>query len=287
MSAQETILVGVDGSSNAREAVRWAAVEADRRHAVLHVVHAYDEVWGTVPDRPEVGAVEAMHDEAEVMITDARLTAARTAPLVRVNTDAVIGDPVTVLLEAASAADLVVLGCRGRGGLASLLLGSTSRRVAAYAPCPVAVVRGRTMALQGPVVVGADGSRSGSFALRAAFEEAVERHTWLLAVRAYQMPLMVYSPAMPALTVTPQEWEATEREALETLLTPWREKFPSVRVTTSVPRGSAGRVLVDASRTAQLVVVGSRGLGSFVGTVLGSVSTHLLHHAHCPVMVAR
>jgi nucleotide-binding universal stress UspA family protein len=287
MTAHETVLVGTDGSASAQAAVRWAAVEADRRDATLHIVHAYDETWVAVPDLPQVGVVETAHNRAEEIVIDARMAAKTTAPSVTVHADATRGDPVITLLEAAATADLVVVGNRGRGGFTSLMLGSTSQRVATHAPCPTVVVRGRTMAIEGPVVVGADGSAGGAHALQMAFEAAAARRTSVVAVRAYQLPSVVLTPALPSVIVTPDECETAERESLATLLVPWRDKFPTVRVETLVSCGDAARVLVGASHTAQLIVVGSRGLGAFVGTVLGSVGGQLLHHADCPVLIAR
>ena len=287
MAIHETILVGTDGSASATAAVRWAAVEADRRGAALRIVHAFDESWATVPARPGLGLVETAHDGAAVMTTDARLTANATAPGVSVRADTVVGDAPTALLAAAVSADLVVLGNRGRGGFTSLVLGSTSLRVAAHAPCPVAVVRGRTMALDGPVVVGSDGSHGGESTLRTGFEAAAARHTGLLVVRAFQLPALPATPGMPVVAASERECETGERNAVAALLAPWRDKFPTVRVDTLVSCGDAGRVLVGTSHTAQLLVVGSRGLGTFVGTVLGSVTTQLLHHADCPVLIAR
>lgn len=287
MSALDTVLVGTDGSENARAAVRWAAVEADRRGAALRVVHAYDELWATVPDRPDLGIVEVAHAGAETVAADARLAVAAVAPAVDVRADAVAGDPAAVLLEAAATAGLVVLGSRGRGSLTGLMLGSTSRYVATHAPCPAAVVRGRTWAVHGPVVVGTGGLESDSRVLRVAFEEAADRHADLLAVRAFRMPTMAYTPGMPAVVTTAAECADSERAALAEQLAPWRAKFPAVRVDTSVPEGDAAHLLVTASRTAQLVVVGDRGWSALVRTVLGSVATELLHHANCPVLIAR
>jgi len=78
--------------------------------------------------------------------------------------------------------------------------------------------------------------------------------------------------------------EATTHE-LEAALAPWREKYPRLPVKGLVGRGSAAKVLVDVSGSAALVVVGSRGHGGLVGTLLGSVGLQLLHHAECPVMI--
>ncbi len=84
-----------------------------------------------------------------------------------------------------------------------------------------------------------------------------------------------------------QEREDVERRALDDELVPWRDKYPHVPVEALISRHNAARVLVGVSHTAQLVVVGHRGYGTLAGTMLGSVSLQLLHHADCPVLIAR
>jgi nucleotide-binding universal stress UspA family protein len=76
-------------------------------------------------------------------------------------------------------------------------------------------------------------------------------------------------------------------EDLHSALAPWREKYPTVAVQTVVEPGSPAKHLVELSADAALLVVGSRGRGAFVGTLLGSVGQQLLHHADCPVMIVR
>jgi nucleotide-binding universal stress UspA family protein len=80
--------------------------------------------------------------------------------------------------------------------------------------------------------------------------------------------------------------EAEQRAALHAALTGWSGKYPAVKVEPLLVRGRAAEVLIGVSRTAQLVVVGSRGHGGFVGLLLGSVGQHLMHHAACPVLIA-
>ncbi|GAB1692655.1 hypothetical protein KRM28CT15_44580 [Krasilnikovia sp. M28-CT-15] len=168
------------------------------------------------------------------------------------------------------------------------MLGSVSQRLATHAPCPTVVVRGRDMALSGPVVVGADGSADGDHVLEAAFAAAAARRAPLLAVHAYAMPLPVVGyGAPPPVQVDLDELQAAEEQELELLLAPWRAKFPDVAVQTRVTGGGAARQLVGASHSAQLVVVGNRGLGVVTGVLLGSVSLQVLHHADCPVLVSR
>lgn len=136
------IVVGIDGSEASQRALEWAADEARLRGAHLRVVHAWLEVFVdgsfTAPAVYERDAIEQagreLLDKAVASIPDG-------APELSVDSVLVHGQPEVVLLEEAEKADLVVVGSRGRGGLAGLLMGSVSQRVVHHAPCPVVVVR--------------------------------------------------------------------------------------------------------------------------------------------------
>jgi nucleotide-binding universal stress UspA family protein len=150
--------------------------------------------------------------------------------------------------------------------------------VATHAKVPVVVVRGRSAAADGPVVVGVDGSPSAGTALGLAFEAALARGTGVVAIRSHVPPAM---PALPLRVI-----EAAEREALDESLIGWREKYPTVEVEALLAAGRAAEVLIGVSHTAQLVVIGNRGHGGFTGLLLGSVGQRLMYHAECPVLIA-
>jgi nucleotide-binding universal stress UspA family protein len=99
------------------------------------------------------------------------------------------------------------------------------------------------------------------------------------------MPLWIGD--VPVTAVATPEADAEEHARLETLLAPWRQKFPQVPVETMVSHDSAAAVLVGISHGAQLVVVGSRGRHAIAGALLGSTGMQLLHHADCPVLIVR
>jgi len=123
--------------------VQWAAREAQRRGLPLRIVHAFD--WNWEAARYDAGAehIDVDRQLADAVVAAARDQARAVAPTVQVELDTLIGDPAPLLLATATEedAELLVVGSRGRRGLASLLLGSVSRYVAAHAPCPVVVVR--------------------------------------------------------------------------------------------------------------------------------------------------
>jgi nucleotide-binding universal stress UspA family protein len=151
------------------------AAEAQRRNTDLRVVHAYDEIWTEVNYATGHEVMEIVRNQAEGITADAALVAHAVAPDLSVRRDAIPGDPRAVLLGAAESAERAVVGNRGRGGFTSLMLGSVGQRVATHAPCPVVVVRGRAAAVDGPIVVGADGSAAGTHALQLAFDQATAR----------------------------------------------------------------------------------------------------------------
>ena len=138
----QTIVVGIDGSENARRALSWAVEEGRLRHAAVEAVHAWDSpvhigFGGAIVTDP------APHEDAARTLLDREIASVPAvglpAPITRL---AVRGSPAWALLETAKSADLVVVGSRGRGGFAGLLLGSVSQQVAQHSKCPVVIVPG-------------------------------------------------------------------------------------------------------------------------------------------------
>lgn len=281
----ERIVVGYDGSAQSRDAVSWAAAEADRTGAMLQVLHAYEFAWpGTFfegsPPPVEADARRRADRLVAVMVDEVR----RLVPGVHVIGTAVHGPPAQKLLEVHGRTRLLVVGSRGTGGFAGLLVGSVSQQVATHARRPVVVVRGRTTAADGPVVVGVDGSDAAQDALAVTFETAAARNAGIVAIRAYARPILPAHAVGTPVVVAPEVVEG-ERAALTASLARWRDKYPDVGVEVLLAEGRPAEALIGVSATAQLVVVGSRGHGGFAGLLLGSVGQHLLHHADCPVII--
>ena len=142
-SGRPRIVVGIDGSDGAKRALGWAFSEAEQRGADLDVVVAWDlpykwaegfnTEWGEDSDY----FARAAADEAGAVVDDLLDGKPRPGWL---TVHAVEGPPAPVLIERARAADLLVLGTRGRGGFAKLLLGSVSNTCVHHAPCPVCVI---------------------------------------------------------------------------------------------------------------------------------------------------
>jgi nucleotide-binding universal stress UspA family protein len=139
----ETVLVGVDGSECAKAALAFACREAALRRASLRIVCAWETpTWvnvGVLPPGPY--AFEGYREHAEAVVRQAVARAAEVAPSVPCEGKVLEGQAASILLKESTNAALIVVGCRGRGGFASLLLGSVSQQVVQHAPCPVTVVR--------------------------------------------------------------------------------------------------------------------------------------------------
>lgn len=290
LTEQAPIVVGVDGSPSAKEALDWAAAEAAALHRPLRIVHGFIWPLMRVPLGPaDVGPADGgFQAAAERVLADAETRAGSAAPEVKVTTELVVGAAAPALLRQAEDAELVVVGSRGLGGFAGMVVGSVGVQLAAHAPCPVVVVRPHPNPRPHPatparrVVVGADGSELSAAAISFAFRAAAHRKAALTVVRAWTAPVSIF----PLLVV--DQVEAEERQQLEDALEAERHAFPDVDVEARLIRADhPGRALVEESTTADLVVVGSRGRGGFAGMLLGSVSQALLQHAECPVAVVR
>jgi nucleotide-binding universal stress UspA family protein len=285
-AADAPVLVGADGSGEGRAAVRWAADEARRLGVPLHVVHTW--IWplyhvnlGPPPGAPAAAGLQA---QAEQILADAVAEARAVAPSVPIDASLLTGASAAQLLRCAEDASLLVVGNRGLGGFTGLLVGSVGITVAAHAPCPVVVVRGPGTP-DGPVVVGVDGSPAAARAVTAAFAEAARRGAALIAVHAWTIPLRQEAGDGYAAFVA--AGQRAGRELLEKSVAEVQPLFPDVPVELRLGDRSAAAELVDASHGAQLVVAGSRGVGSLRGLLLGSTAHALIHHADCPVLVHR
>ncbi|MFF0109572.1 universal stress protein [Streptomyces hirsutus] len=285
------VVVGVDGSPSALAAVEAAAQEARMKGAKLHVVHAF--VWpamhvpsGGSPLGPPAGSVQ---ESVEHLLAEAVERALATAPGVVADQAVIAGEAVTALEAQSRTAQLMVVGHRGSGGFAGLLLGSTSVHLAAHSHCPVMVVRER-LADDGPVLVAVDGTPQSRGAIVCAFEEASMRGANLVALHVWGT-WSDHGDTRPAdlvdLIGDVERLQAHEERLLDEALSGHREEHPEVTVHARVVRGRTRPTLIEASRDAQLMVVGARGRGGFTGLLLGSVSQAVLHHAHCPVTVVR
>ena len=275
----DSVVVGVDGSPAGAAALSWAARYAAVESRALTVVHACG-FPGAMPDFEDIIASErGLRSVGRTIAAEAECDARALEPLVAMRTMVVMGNAAPVLVEASETAALVVVGARGRGALASMLLGSVSSQVTREAQCPVVVVRDdASEAVRGPVVVGVDGTAASSAAVEFAFHRAAMERRPLTVLHA-SWDLRTRVSAVPDLS--------SYAERVAETVAGLCERYPDVAVTERYRRGEPVRQLVEASREASLVVVGSRGRRLLSRALSGSVSRAVAERAACPVAVAR
>ena len=270
------VLAGFDGSPPSEGALTWAVREARARREPLTVCHAWGPGYPARLGESTAATLIAQRDGERTLGCGVLLAQTLMGPG-QVHSVLAAGPPATVLYEHSTHASVLVVGSRGRNGLAGVLLGSVSNQVAAHAQVPVVVVRGHWRHVPGytpqPVVVGADGSPDCVPAMEFAFAEAACHDTFVLAVCALADSAGVLGNAH---LITADFEHQLER---------WQKEHPDVIVRRQISNGTARTALLAASRDAQLLVVGCRGRGGLRGMLLGSVSHALLHHAPCPVAV--
>jgi len=286
--AGRPIVVGVDGSEPARAAIALGAREARLRGRPLHLVHAF--IWpltgvylGPSPAGPPDGGLAAAADR---ILAEALAQAGDADPGLAVTGEVVTGAAATVLLEQAERAEMVVLGHRGLGGFAGMLVGSVAVQVTTHSPGPVLIARAPGEPT-GPVLVGVDGSPTSDRAVEFAFAEAAARDAELVAVHTWWGPVSRRAGDMLPLVYDADEVHDEGARLLAESLAGWRGRYPDVRIRRDVRRGRPDRTLVELSVDAALLVVGARGRGGFAGLRLGSVSQAVLNHARCPVAIVR
>ncbi|HEU5161017.1 MAG TPA: universal stress protein [Streptosporangiaceae bacterium] len=277
------IIVGTDGSRQARTAVAWAADDAALFGRPLRIVHAVERWLYDIPRFPVRGTRDPLTEAGRELLADAEKLVRERRPDVDVTTEVREDEVGHALQNLAPEAFEIVLGNRGHGGFAALLVGSTGLRVAGHAPGPVVIVRGEVDARRGVVVAGVDLVGDSALALEYAFAAAAARGASVRVVHASRRAVLLaeggYAPGVEEL-----EKELTSR--MEEVLAPWRARYPDVAVSTELTPNHPVAALVEASQAADLLVTGAHA-GGPREIRLGSVGHGVIHHAHCPVAIVR
>lgn len=283
MTRAAPVIVGYDGSPDAKRALAWAVDLARDNDSPVRVVTA----TGDVRIR-QVTELDQEWERSHVSgLTDDAKKAVEATGLDNIELDVVKAAPVPALIVDADHASLIVVGSQGHGRVASMFVGSVSQHVARHAPCPVVVVREQADPDTSRVVVGVDASSGGEPALELAFDYAALKHLPVTAIHVLES----MAPGPPYASRYVGDRYGHELSKAEPVIREsvgrYVDKFPELEVQHEIVAGSVGRVLSDASEHAALLVVGSRGRGAFESMLLGSVGQSVLHHARCPVVIAR
>jgi nucleotide-binding universal stress UspA family protein len=294
-SERRAVVVGVDGSDAAQAALAHGAWEAHRRGAVLRLVHSHGVVapYGVIGFAPDPSELTRAAKAGAELLADYEVRAQVAFPELDIECEVVADSPGGALVAASARAELVVVGSRGLGGFAGLLLGSVGTQLAAHSRCPVIVVRppddkgalGVGPAHR-PVVVGIDGVSDGTSALTFAFDEASARGVPLLALYAWWM-----LPPSDVGPMAPRHYDLTSagdeaRRLLAEATAGWRENYPDVEVSL-VPAHSMNPTvaLLELSQDAGLLVVSRHGGNALTRLLFGSVGDIAVREAACPVAV--
>lgn len=270
------LVTGVDGSPCSTAAAHWAAEEALRRDLPLRVVHARPLQPLLLPQCSWLppSAPDLLHGMESALV--------RSHPGLEVSCVEVLDTATSALVAASEDAELLVLGSRGSGGFAELLLGSVGLHCAARSHCPVVTVRPSDPAKEdagasAEVMVGVDARDPDEAALDFAFEAAQRRGARLRAIHAWPAPVL--------RGVADAGWAGEELELLEEALGIRRKEYPGVEVLAEALPGAPAGVLVHAAPSADLLVVGRRRSGDRLPARLGPVAHAVLHHVGTTVAV--
>lgn len=284
----DRMVVGVDGSEANRPAVAWAIREARARDCEVLAIWAWHipafaySAPGYAPIRDDWAAEDFTH---MLDTTMADFTEDRRG---RVEKRVLEGSAYDILREAASepGVGLVVVGSRGHGPVANVFLGSVSHGLSHHCPKPLVIVPRRVepQALAADmrrVVVGVDGSDGAERALRWAADEAK-----LYGARLQVVAAWTWTPPPVWRAGQAQTWREAQVGAHDVISQALDRLDPhGVDIELCEREGPAPEVLLDSARSADLLVVGSRGLGRVKEVALGSTSHQCTHHSSVPVVV--
>jgi len=290
------ILLALDGSTCAeiaRDLVRTLPLPPDTIIEAIRVVEPIYDLF-SVPGVVFDGPIEEVLGLDEVRRALDAEAAVLTQDNVSVTTTVVVGRPASAILERATqvGADLIVMGSRGRGAIATMVLGSTSAEVAAHAPCPVLVARTAGI---GRVLLALDGAEGSDRIVASVAAMAILRnaHIEVLSVAPSFIPGpgVMLSGGYGVPIAWYEESVAAARTALEGVARGAAERLAAAGLdaTWTVKDGDAAATIIDtaAHGEADLVVIGTRRRTGLSRLLLGSVARNVLTHAHASVLVLR
>jgi nucleotide-binding universal stress UspA family protein len=285
------IVVGMDGSEGAARALRWAARESKITDIPLTAMLAWDYGGQHHVDADQGFDPDYDADDAAIAL-DAYVRRALGNEEVELAKVVTLDLPARALIDASRSASLLVVGARGLGGFAGLLLGSVSQRCLRGSECPVAIIRRSARVANGTageppefgrIVVGVDGSTTGQHALEWAVAEAARRSARLVALHAWQ-PSYLLSAPLPGSTRYLEAMEAEGKVVLDQALARADLTALDGRIDRVDKLGSPAGALLEASVDADMVVVATGTHHRIGALVVGSVAHQISQHATCPAV---
>jgi nucleotide-binding universal stress UspA family protein len=279
------ILLATDGSGDAELAATTAGGLARNTASELHIVHT----WRPVPSVHFDALVRQEMEREAQGILDEQVKKIEglggTVAQARLS-EGGAGEEIVALAEEIGAG-LIAVGSRGRGRIRRLLLGSVSDAVVRNAHYPVIVVRWKPVVFPAKILLATDGSEEATLAAQTAADLSERTGSELHLIHVGEMPLL-YHPERHGYGAEYEEREKEARQLLEAQV----ERMKAAGATEAQAHLSMGRadeeIVVLAERLgADLVAMGSRGLGGVRRAMVGSVSDSVVRHAHCPVLMVR
>jgi nucleotide-binding universal stress UspA family protein len=286
---QSAVVVGVDGSAASDAAVHWAADEAAMRGLPIKLINVVAPTLLSSAAAPNHTIRQDQLDQARQILDQARRVVDE-APGEKprdILTELRYASVVPTLVDASSDAQMIVIGRNGLSGWAPDVPGSVTSGLLHHAHCPVAVLHApesaqHEIAQDAPILVGIDGSAASEAAVALAFDEAARRRVPLVVLHAWS--------DVGVFPILDMDWRTYRDEGDEVLgerLAGWQERYPEVQVRRRLVCDVPARWLIDESKNAQLVVLGSRGRGRHADKHLGSVISAVLKSVRIPVIVTR
>lgn len=277
------IVVGVDSSGGESHALVRAVREARLRDAHLEIISVWTFPPLSMEEKLMVSAGQ-MERETQQIVGErvAEVMSDNGISELSTNVRVVEGAPARVLVAASEDADLLVVGRHDRARVRHFLIGSVASQCVRHATCPTMVVPGAT---ESPprIVVGMDGSQNSHEALQWALAQAKLTGADVEIFNVWHEPLTAAGELMDPLPVM-EMCEESARESVDAWVADARVP-DGVTLTGTAAHGDASHILAQEGETADLVVIGSRGVGGFAGLLLGSVSRNVVHLSPCTVVV--
>jgi nucleotide-binding universal stress UspA family protein len=279
------ILLATDDSGDAELAATTAVSLAKSTGSELHVVH----VWRPVPSVHFDALIrqEMQREAREILDEQVKKMEGLGATVAQAHLREGSTYEEIVTFAEEIEAGLIAVGSRGRGRIRRLLMGSISDALVRHATCPVVVVRWKPVVFPAKILLATDASEEATLAFQTVADLSESTGSELHVIHVGEVPL-VYHPERHGYGA---EYEEHEREARQ-LLEAQVERMKAAGVTVAQAHLRMGRadeeiVVLAEELGADLVAMGSRGLGGVRRGLMGSVSDSVVRHAHCPVLITR